>query len=101
MYPLTPIISPRIRAILSQREQICSWIRAFGSPLNLVFPEAVWENAQQFLSILQQNNIRGTIFYAHKANKSKAILAELATKNISVDVASEQELCHAPVSYTH
>lgn len=94
-FHLTPIIGHHIQKTLADTQQIHAWIDAFGSPLNLIFPEVVWKNAMRFLDVLKKHRVQGTIFYAHKANKSKAILTELATKSIHVDVASEEELSRA------
>ncbi len=94
-FHLTPIIGYHIQKTLADTQQMHAWLDAFGSPLNLIFPEVAWENATRFFDVLKKHRVQGAIFYAHKANKSKAILTELATKPIHVDVASEEELSHS------
>jgi diaminopimelate decarboxylase len=92
MYHLTPLISKNIRNTLSNKNKIYEWLTAFGSPLNIVYPEAVVDNISGFKKIFVSHKIKGEIFYAYKANKSVAILKHIAASDIKVDVASEKEL---------
>jgi len=92
MFPLTPVIASHIEETLSDENKIHEWMRAFGSPLNLIYPQAVVDNLSQFQKVFWSHKIKGEIFYAYKANKSVAILKQLAVSNAKVDVASEKEL---------
>lgn len=95
MYTLTPIVASHIEKTLSDTEKVHEWLNAFGSPLNLVYPTAVVDNYRRFKRVLQEHKIKGEIFYAHKANKSVAVVKQLAVSNAKVDVASEKELQNA------
>ncbi|MGB0757380.1 MAG: hypothetical protein ACPGO5_02900 [Patescibacteria group bacterium] len=95
MYTLTPIIHPQIHETLSDTKKIKELKNAFGSPLNLIYPEVVTENLEQFHKIFADHKIKGEVFYAHKANKSVAILKQLSLINCNIDVASEKELQQA------
>jgi diaminopimelate decarboxylase len=92
MLTLTPIIAPHIQDTLSCENRIREWLTAFGSPVNLVYPHAVVDNVYKFQEVFKTHNIKGEIFYAYKANKSIAILKQLAISGVHVDVASEREL---------
>ncbi|MGQ9847626.1 MAG: hypothetical protein ACUVQP_09035, partial [Bacteroidales bacterium] len=57
-----------------------------------IFPLAVLRNLKEFQKVFSSNNIKGQVFYAYKANKSVAVLKQLAVTDAKVDVASEKEL---------
>ena len=95
MYTLTPIIHPQIHKTLTDKEKMRELQNAFGSPLNLIYPQIVTENLKQFYEVFASHKIKGEIFYAYKANKSTAILKELSVTNCKIDVASEKELQQA------
>jgi diaminopimelate decarboxylase len=95
MFPLTPILSSDIQSSLTDSEKIQEWTKVFGSPLNIVFPLSVAENVKKFQNVFTQHNLNGVIYYALKANKSQAILKQLALSDTKVDVASERELQQA------
>jgi diaminopimelate decarboxylase len=92
MFTLTPVIASHIESTLSDENKIQEWLTAFGSPLNLIYPRAVVNNVDKFQQVFESHKIKGEIFYAYKANKSVAILKQLAVSNAKVDVASEKEL---------
>jgi diaminopimelate decarboxylase len=70
-------------------------VSAFGSPLNVVFPDRAVENVQTFHRTLATLPLQSRIFFAQKVNKSVAITRALATTGIHIDVASSGELLHA------
>jgi len=95
MYPLTPIIHNNVEKSLINNKKVEELLLAFGSPINFVYPEIVTENFKKFKKVIDSYEINGEIFYAHKANKSTAILKQLALSNCKIDVASEKELKQA------
>lgn len=92
MFPLTPIIAQDTKDTLSNKQKIQEWIAALGSPLNLIYPKVVVSNLVKFQKVFESHKIKGEVFYAYKANKSVAILKQLAVSNAKIDVASEKEL---------
>ncbi|MGK5679739.1 Y4yA family PLP-dependent enzyme [Actinoplanes sp. URMC 104] len=72
---------------------------ALGSPLNVVLPQALAANAEAFRAVYRRHRLRGRIYFAHKANRSAALLRELAATDAGsgagADVASLAELQHA------
>ena len=95
MYTLTPIIHPSVHKTVTDKEKVRELQNAFGSPLNLIYPQIVTENLKQFYQVFASHKIKGEVFYAQKANKSVAILKELSVTNCKIDVASEKELQQA------
>lgn len=100
---LTPIVHPDVRAFLDDTTLARDLVDACGSPLNVVFPSIVADNAATFDSILRAHGVRGHIRYACKANKSRAIAAKACAAGIGIDVASAGELekalgCGFPVN---
>jgi diaminopimelate decarboxylase len=82
-------VSPEIRELLNDRELLFSLIRALGSPLNLVLPEAVIRNYRPFANTFKHYNLSGRVFFTSKPNRSLAILREVAAAHeLGVDISS-------------
>jgi diaminopimelate decarboxylase len=93
---LLPKVSAITKAVLEEKGLLFELTKAFGSPLNLVFPEQIVHNFNSFKKIFADQNILGKIFYAHKPNRSSALVKALSMlPDAYIDVASEQELQHA------
>ena len=92
---LRPKVSPLLHRFLRERELLSQLLNGMGSPLNLLFPQAVIPNLIPFENVLSKYKVPGRIFFAHKANQSHSVLSELALTGAGVDVASVQELRHA------
>ncbi|MGX6608050.1 Y4yA family PLP-dependent enzyme [Micromonosporaceae bacterium Da 78-11] len=70
-------------------------IDALGSPLNVVLPQQLHRNLTTFREVYRHRRLSGQIYFAHKANRSSALIRELAAGDAGVDVASLGELQHA------
>jgi len=70
-------------------------VEKYGSPLHLLYPKNFWKNIDAFMQVLKNREIKHTVYYAHKCNKSKVFLQEALKKNIWIDVASLWELNNA------
>lgn len=92
--PLTPRLDDRWRALLSERSLITSLVAGIGSPVNLLMPDLLVANAADYRSVYERHRLRGSIYFAHKANRSSALIRRLAGSGIGVDVASVGELQH-------
>ena len=92
---LQPRLGPRLRSLLESAEFLHMLTDALGSPLNLVVPDQIAENLERFRTVYRKHHLSGQVFYAHKANRSSALLRRLASTDAGVDVASLGELQHA------
>jgi diaminopimelate decarboxylase len=82
-------LSPDIRDLLRNRELLFTLMRAFGSPLNLLFPETVIQNSKPFLNTFKHYNLDGRVFFTSKPNRSSAVLREVSSvRTLGVDVSS-------------
>ncbi|MGV9501522.1 Y4yA family PLP-dependent enzyme [Streptomyces sp. NPDC003642] len=92
---LHPRLEPRLRSFLADAATLHSLTGALGSPLHVVVPDQIAENVERFRSVYRAHHLAGQVFYAHKANRSSALLRRLAATDAGVDVASLEELQHA------
>lgn len=92
---LEPRLASRLRSLLHSPDLLHTLTDALGSPLNLVVPDQLADNLQQFRSVYGKHHLVGQVFLAHKANRSSALLRRLAATDAGVDVASLGELQHA------
>ncbi|WP_369167052.1 Y4yA family PLP-dependent enzyme [Streptomyces sp. R28] len=92
---LEPRLEPRLRSLLDAPALLHTLTDALGSPLNMVVPDQLADNLQQFRSVYGTHHLSGQVYFAHKANRSSALLRRLAATDAGVDVASLAELQHA------
>ncbi|TCT16091.1 diaminopimelate decarboxylase [Natranaerovirga pectinivora] len=88
----TPYVNERIKKFLDEKETLISLVDGLGSPLNILFPEEIEKNIEGFKQVFQKHYVSGKIFYAHKTNKSNAIVKQASFEDVNIDVASEKEL---------
>lgn len=94
MIKLKAIVKENINHFIKDTKLINNLINMYNSPLNIMFPANVNDNIKAFIDVFKKQNIRSKIFFAHKANKSSAIIKEMLALGINVDVASVNELKH-------
>lgn len=94
---LTPRVEEPLASLLADGTLLHSLADGLGSPLNVLVPRRVVDNARDFLAVYRHHHLTGRVYFAHKANRSSALLRELAAAEgrIGVDVASVGELAHA------
>ncbi|MEV4724211.1 Y4yA family PLP-dependent enzyme [Micromonospora humida] len=92
---LSPRIGPTLQSALDETALMVQLCDALGSPLGVILPQQVANNVAAFRSIFSAHRLAGQIYYAHKANRSSALVRELATTDAGIDVASLAELQHA------
>lgn len=96
MLELSPIIHPDVAQFIQEgNPSILELIKAFGSPLHIIFPEIAGANLTKFQEALRQNNVEGSVFYAAKANKSEAVLEAMTKAGGGIDVSNVYELRQA------
>ncbi|GAA4798811.1 Y4yA family PLP-dependent enzyme [Streptomyces ziwulingensis] len=95
---LRPRTEPPLASLLGAGPFLHSLVDALGSPLNLLLPEVIAENAGRFRAVYRRHHLTGRVYFAHKANGSSALIRRLAAEEpaaVGVDVASLEELKHA------
>lgn len=92
MFKFTPFIKSELQELIEEKETLNDLINTYGSPCNIIFPQNMKENIEDFKKVLNKNHLKSKIFYAHKCNKSLALVKEAKKNGICIDVASENEL---------
>ncbi|WP_340375246.1 Y4yA family PLP-dependent enzyme [Streptomyces sp. SS7] len=95
---LRPRLEPPLSSLLDAGPFLHSLVDALGSPLNVLLPERVAENAERFRAVYRAHHLAGRVYFAHKANRSSALVRRLAAADpagVGIDVASLGELQHA------
>ena len=88
-------IHPLVRAFLNTPGAVRDALTRFDSPVHLLFPQVYAENLGRLRSVLDAHRSRYRICYAHKVNRSRALLRTAERAGIAVDVASARELSAA------
>jgi diaminopimelate decarboxylase len=89
---LRPHLDPTVAAFIEQQDHAHRLVEAFGSPLNVVFPDIIARNIERFEGVYKKYHLEGQIFYTTKPNKSHAIKRRASLENVWADVSSEQAL---------
>jgi diaminopimelate decarboxylase len=92
---LEPRLEPRLRSVLGATGFLHMLVDALGSPLNVVLPEQIAENLARFRAVYRKHHLKGEVYFAHKANRSSALVRRLTATEAGLDVASLGELQHA------
>ncbi|BCL83827.1 diaminopimelate decarboxylase [Ktedonobacteria bacterium brp13] len=95
MYRLTPSLAPAVEHFLQTYADLVTLPVSFGSPLNLLFPACMTEATRAFIQTLEDHSLQGKVYFAHKPNKSKALVKQAYADHIAIDVASKAELLDA------
>ena len=89
---LEPKIHDKIKRFLKNEKDIFDLVDAFGSPLNLMFPQIIDENINGFTNIYEKHNIQGEVFFSTKPNKSISAMRQASCTGSCIDVSSEEGL---------
>lgn len=92
MMKFTPKIDKYVNDYISQKENIKNICNMCGSPCNVIFPELMKNNINEFNDVFNKYRLKSKIFYAHKSNKSDSFVKQALYDEICIDVASENEL---------
>ncbi|MFD6227597.1 Y4yA family PLP-dependent enzyme [Streptomyces sp. NPDC060232] len=92
---LEPRLSAAMTSLLRSGPFLQSLVAALGSPLNVMLPDQIVLNLEVFRSVLRRHQLSGRFFFAHKANRSSALVRRLTTTDAGLDAASIGELQHA------
>ena len=88
----------KTKKFLTQIKDLKNTLNTFSSPCNILFPENLENNIKIIEKVLQKHNLLYKVFYAHKCNKSLAIVKEASLLNVNIDVANIHELRRALIS---
>ncbi|GHJ35167.1 Y4yA family PLP-dependent enzyme [Streptomyces sp. TS71-3] len=94
---LLPRLEPPLSSLLDAGEFLHPLVDALGSPLNVLLPERIAENVRRFRAVYRDHHLSGRVYFAHKANRSSALVRRLAVEDsasVGADVASLGELQH-------
>ncbi|NKY55009.1 alanine racemase [Nocardia flavorosea] len=83
---------PLVMDFLADRPALDQAADRFGTPLHLVFPQVFARNLARLTAVLDTARAGYRIYYAHKVNRSAALVRTAAALGASVDVASAGEL---------
>ena len=92
---LRPLVSGLLKEVVDSRDALFDMVAALGSPLNVIAPEKAVENVGEYFTTFREHHLSGEVHFAHKANRSSALVRELAGGRAGIDVASLGELQHA------
>jgi diaminopimelate decarboxylase len=94
-YQLTPVLAANVEHFLHSCSEIAWLADTFGSPVNLLFPESITNNVKGFFDVFERYALQGNVYYAHKPNKSQALVKQAYASGMHIDVASKEELLDA------
>ncbi len=92
---LTPRLQSRLSSLLGDPDLLHRLTHALGSPLNVVLPDQIADNVRRFQEVYERHRLNGIVYFAHKANRSSALVRRLADTSAHIDIASLGELQHA------
>ncbi len=89
---LTPKLAPWMTELCKQPSLAKSWLKEFGSPLHVTVASEFDRNVRDLLAPLQARGLKGSLYFARKANKLPWFVTAAKQAGIGVDVASNAEL---------
>ncbi|MBO0852792.1 MAG: alanine racemase [Nocardia sp.] len=92
---LPALLHPLVRAFLDDRRSVADAVNRYGTPCHLLFPQVYLDNLRRLRSTAARHHLETRIFYAHKVNHSRALLATAHHAGIGVDTSSAPELAAA------
>lgn len=89
---LTAKLAPWMTELCKQPALAKSWLQNFGSPVHITVISEFERNVRDLLSPLQSRGLKGSLYFARKANKLPWFVTAAKQAGIGVDVASNAEL---------
>ena len=89
---LKPIISSWVNELVEHPQILHQLLEKYGSPVNIHYPKAMEVNYVDFQQVFGQHQIKYQVFFARKANKSKALVKKAHELGMGIDTASLGEL---------
>ncbi len=95
MVKLAPVIDEKIQKFIEEENLMKGLLEAYGSSINIIFPENLNKNIEDFKAVYKKHNLKGKIMFAYKVNKSNCLISQAESQEISIDVANLNELKRA------
>ena len=90
-----PFLHPFTKKVLLSKDLFIDCFSERQGSLNLVFPQVIADNFQKFKQVFEKFGVSNAIHFAHKPNKSFALVKQLSDAGSCIDVASFNELQNA------
>ncbi|RKN83499.1 type III PLP-dependent enzyme domain-containing protein [Ulvibacterium marinum] len=94
-FPLSPIISEWMESILNKPILLRSLTKEHGSTINIHHLSSFDKNVDDYRKVFMTYELDGKVYFARKANKSKALVKRALESGVGVDTASREELAQA------
>ena len=94
MISFTPKLNEETKELLNNKELLENIGNMVGYPYSVIMPSSVGDNVRGFRAVFEKHNMIYKMFFAHKCNKSSAVIKECAYNGINIDVSSTNELMH-------
>ncbi|PZX48386.1 type III PLP-dependent enzyme domain-containing protein [Algoriphagus chordae] len=88
---LTPITSPWMHELMEETSVLNQLLEKHGSPINLHQTDSMEENFNSYHRVFEKFGLKHKIFFARKANKTKAVVQKAKALGMGIDTASLQE----------
>lgn len=99
---LAPLLAGCVRELVHGNPGLLHELtRVHGSPLHVVWPHLLQENARAMASVLEAHDLPFQLFYGAKVNKSPGLVRAARQCGIGVDVSSLYELRDALAAGAH
>ncbi|KXF74940.1 decarboxylase [Paramesorhizobium deserti] len=90
---LPPILRSETADLLAlEGALLLDWVARHGSPLNLIWPDALRENLAALREVLIERGVEHAIYYGAKVNKSPGLVQAALDAGAGVDISSLYEL---------
>ncbi|MQW89707.1 Y4yA family PLP-dependent enzyme [Sinorhizobium saheli] len=90
---LPPILRAATADLLTRHApRLLDWVARHGSPLNLVWPDALEDNLAALKDVLTGHRVEHVIYYGAKVNKSPGLMQAALRAGAGLDVSSLYEL---------
>ncbi|WP_420963898.1 Y4yA family PLP-dependent enzyme [Brucella sp. IR073] len=90
---LPPLLRLETAELLAKHGSLLlDWVSRHGSPLNLVWPDALQENLGALREVLAERGVDHAVYYGAKVNKSPGLVKAALDAGAGIDVSSQYEL---------
>ncbi|ACP21817.1 putative LysA, diaminopimelate decarboxylase LysA (plasmid) [Sinorhizobium fredii NGR234] len=92
-FGLPPILRSATADLLTRHGPLLlDWVTCYGSPLNLVWPDALQKNLAALKGVLTERRVGHAVYYGVKVNKSLGLMRAALSAGAGLDVSSLCEL---------
>lgn len=92
---IKPYIHPKLKKVVESKNKLFEVSKLHNGAIHILMPEIMEENIHEFKNVFEELEIDYDIRYAHKVNKSTALVRQAKSNGINMDVASYNELVSA------